>query len=330
MELNFFNPFETLYFEENTCFLTGTELTDESTSVLVFPEWVLEKFELKDKKFQMMDAFNPILYSDLKLPCTLKVKEAFDKLDEKIKIAFEAGLPEVKNLNDLDLFHWMGKIVYGILYFDLKQEQLKQQKANGELSISPHLKNRFAHFHLMLQSIVSPITFSEHKPWSIAVVPLKYSKDVFNYRDDTVNLIFSLGMNGFGIVACLQDNGINLKEHQFIIDKIGKTVLHPIQFEELVGRFMYSNYLLKYEPKYSMKISNQNLHIESMPIVANENRPLFGAWEDKMFGQVLAGLWKPWGITEKEIVSDSSSPRSYLINERTLEFIDPEKILLPY
>lgn len=330
MEFNFFNPFETLHFEENTCFLTGDELNDSNTSILVFPEWVLEKFELKTKKFQMMDAFSPIQYSDLKLPCSQKVKNAFDALDEKINTAFEAGFQNVKGIDEQELFLWMGRIVYGILYFDLKQEQLKQQKSNAELSISPHLKDRFAKFHLMLQSIVSPVSFGEHKPWSIAIVPLKYSKDVFNYRDDTVNLIFSLGMNGFGIIACLQDNGINLTEHQRILDKISNTVLHPVQFEELVGRFMYSNYLLRYQPTYIMEEQNHQLHIESKPIIANENRPLFGVWEDKMFGQVLAGLWKPWGITEKEIVADSSSPRSYLINERTLEFIDPEKISLPF
>lgn len=330
MKLQLFNPFENLCFEDQVCFLTGEDLPENHSTTLVFPDWVLDQFDMRSKRLNMMDTSNPISYADLKLPCSEEVSTHFDQLDGRIRDAFSKGIHGVKELDEQQLFLWMGKIVYGILYFDLKHEQLKQRKLHGELNLSIHLKDRFAKFHLMLQSLVSPINFEKQKPWSIAIVPLKYSKEVFNYRDDTVNLIFSLGMNGFGIIACLQDNGINLAEHQSIISQIGETVLHPIQFEELVGRFMYSNYLLRYKPTFSITESNESLTIESHPIVANENRPLFGVWEDKMFGQVLAGLWKPWGLTEKEIVVPPNSPISFLQNERTLKFIHPDTISLPF
>lgn len=330
MELELFNPFENLYFEDTVCFLTGVDLNKEGAHVSVFSDWVLDKFELRNKYFKLIDTSHVLKYNDMKLPCSHQTKEAYELLEKKIEHAFESGVSAMKALDEQELFLWMGKIVYGILYFDLKFEQEKQRKLNSELNLSPHLVDRFAKFHLMLQSLVSPIKFRTGNPWSIAIVPLKYSKDVFNYRDDAVNLLFSLGTNGFGLIACLQDNGININEHQKIIQNIGETQLHPIQFEELVGRFMYSNYLLQYKPTYTFSEQNNCLIIDSHPIVATEKRPLFGTWEDKMFGQVLAGLWKPWGITEKEIVSDSRSPISYLQNERTLEFIKPEEISLPF
>jgi hypothetical protein len=332
MPFSLFNPFETLHFEPLTCFLTGADLESVNQQICIFPEWVLDRFSLRDKRFKMMDQVTRIRYEDLKLPCSLEVKKAFKNLDEEIKQAFDSGYDEVKKIPGERLFLWMGRFVYGVLYNDINleiQRSAKRPQSNG-FQLSQLLREKFGKFHLMLQSLVVPMEFKGLKPWSIQIVKVKYSKDTFNYKDEPTNLNFSLGMNGFGIIACLQDNGAVAKKQQDMIDKIGSKILHPIQFEELCARFLYSNYLLKKRTKHNIEANDKKVIIESLPLVESVNEPSFGEWNDDMFAQVLAGYWEPWGFEKKTIYSFPDSPLSFLENDYTHQFIEPESVSLPY
>ena len=51
---------------------------------------------------------------------------------------------------------------------------------------------------------------------------------------------------------------------------------------------------------------------------------------DKMFSEVLVEYWKPWGLKKTEIVTYPNAPISFLENENTYEFINPETIELPF
>jgi len=330
MPILLFNPFETLHFDSQTCFLTGQNLHSNDEQFCIFPDWILDRFSLREKRFRMMDQVSGIRYEDLKLPCSAEVKNASDLLDEEIKIAFNGGYEKVKEIPQERLFLWMGKLVYGVLYNDLVLEIRRPQKKEKSFKISPSLKKKFEKFHLMLQSLVYPMEFKGQKPWSISIVRLKYSQDIFNYKDEPINLNFSLGMNGFGIVACLQDNGAVGASQQDIINKIADKILHPIQFEELCCRFLYANYLLKKQAQHIIQPTEEKLIIESLPLAETRDAPLFGHWDDNMFAQVLAGYWEPWGFTKKEIITPPDPPISFLENDYTHEFIEPESVTLPY
>jgi len=330
MALQLYNPFDNLYFDDKTCFLTGVDLKNSEETITVFPEWVMKQYNLENSSFTMMDNITSIAYKNLKLPCSENVKAAFLQLDDEIRNAFNGGYESVKALDTQKLFLWMGKMVYGVLYNDLLIEKKRLEQRKLELQLSARLKERMSLFHLMLQSLVAPITFGELKPWSISVVKLKYSKDIFNYHDDTIKLLFSLGMNGFGIIACLQDNGVVTHEQKDILDKIGETVLHPIQFEELYARFLYATFLLQYKVNYKIEQNENKLYIEALPITAERNKLLFGARNNNMYAQVLADLWSPWGLKKKDILNFPDEPVSFLEDATTYELIDPEKIEFPF
>lgn len=332
MPLSLFNPFETLHFEPLTCFLSGNDLDSPDDLICIFPEWILDRFFLREKRFKMLDQVTAIHYEDLKLPCSPEVKKAFNELDNEIKQAFDSGFDEVKKIPGERLFIWMGRFVYGVLYNDIVLEIKRSVKRPGSkgFEMSPLLRKKFGMFHLMLQSLIVPMEFKGLKPWSIEVVKVKYSKDTFNYKDESINLNFSLGMDGFGIVACLHDNGAVVKKQRDIIDKIGDKILHPIQFEELCARFLYSNYLLKKRPGYNIIPTDEKLVIESFPMTESPDKPLFADWSDDMFAQVLAGYWEPWGFEKKTIYTFPDSPLSFLENDFTHEFIEPESVSLPY
>lgn len=330
MSLKLFNPFSNLFFDDKICFLTGDDLAGTEEKLSVFPEWILKHYKLRDKEFKLMDDAKPILYGDLKLPCSTRVKEAFDRLDEEIKEAFLAGYEQVVKLESYKLFLWVGKILYGILYRELQMEKTRLSLRNEEFKLSDFLQDYFGYFHLMLQSLVSPIDFGELKPWSITVVKLKYSQDIFNYRDDTIHLFSTLGVNDFGIIVCFQDNGLIYNKQKEIVDKIGNNVLHPIQFEELCARALYLNYLLRFKPSYTIEKEGEGMLLRTILPKEERQRPFFDKWDDDMFAQVLTDYWKIWGLEKKDIYRFPNSPISFLEDEHTYEFIKPELIKLPF
>ena len=332
MPFSLFNPFETLYFNPQTCFLTGAELQSDDEQVGIFPPWILDRFSLRNKKFKMMDQVTAINYEELKLPCSQVVKNALDILDNEIKEAFNEGYDAVKKIPGERMFLWMGKMVYGVLYNDICLEITRSARNSKikEFKLSSLLKERFGKFHLMLQSLIAPMEFKGIKPWSLEIVKLKYSQDTFNYKDEPINLNFSLGMNGFGIVACLQDNGAVGKREKDVLDKISDKVLHPIQFEELCAKFLYANYLLKKRAQHVIQITDEKVIIESVSFTGSISEPVFSAWDDNMFARVLEGYWEPWGFTKSEIITPPDSPISYLENDYTHEFLEPDSIKLPF
>lgn len=330
MALALYNPFENLHFNEQTCFLTGTDLKDETSEITVFPTWILDRFDYHNRRFTLMDTVNSKLYKDLKLPCSSVAKEAYEQLDKEVKMAFDKGYEGVKALDEQRLFLWISRIVYGVLYQEIIFEKERLERRDLDFKISPVLKERYAYFHLMMQSLVAPIEFSDKKPWSISIVRLKYSEEVFNHRDDAVNLLFSLGINGFGIIACLQDNGVLMDEQQTTLDKIGDMELHPIQFEELCARVLYSNYLLQAQPKFQFHATEERLKIEALEVKPEVNQSVFSVWDNEMFEQVLEDYWSPWGLTKKDIMNDSSIPISFLEDAYTFELIDAKDISLPF
>ncbi len=327
MAISLFNPFDDLIFDEHFCFLSGA-LTNQTISV--FPGWLMDHFKFGGERIEMLDKSKPYVYSDLTLPCSAEVKKAFAELDLKIQDAYQKGYEGMAALDEELIFQWTGRMVYGLLYYEMLYERDRLQRKGKEFSLSPYLKKRFGRFHLMLQSLIAPVRFVGRKPWSIIVFPLKYSADIFSYRDDTVNLLFQMGVNGFGLIVCYQDNGVIREKNRDIIEKMKGYVLHPAQFEELYARFHYSDYILQYKPEYNIEYKENEVTIESIPITADADRPLFGDWSDDMFAQLKANYWSVYGIEREDILQFQKPPLSYLINPFTMDFIDPESIKLPF
>ena len=319
-----FNPFKDLIFDEQFCFLSG-DLTNEKMTV--FPEWLMDQFKFGDERIEMMDKSKSYHYQDLKLPCSSRVKEAFETLDIKIQQAYKNGFDGMNTLDQELLFQWIGRMVYGLLYYEMVYERNRKLRNNEDFELSFALRERFGHFHLMLQSVVEPISFIGKKPWTIAVFPLKYSSDIFSYRDDAINLMFSFGVNGFGFIACLQDNGVIGEKQKEILDKMENHVLHPVQFEELYARFHYTDYIMQYKREY--KIESQGNGI-TVAIDETAKAPVFGLWDEAIFAQLLANYWQVYGIERDDILKPQKPLLSFLENPYTKDFVDPETIALPF
>lgn len=309
--------------EFDKCFFTG-DTVGEDDKIPVFPSWILDRYDLREKWMGMLN-WNRVKFGDLYIPCAPSAAEKVNEMEDTIRLAFESGYQRVKSLDQNLIFLWMSKILLGILYHDVQYSIQLGEKRNKPYSLSPLLCRKFSELHYMLQSLVKPVRWTT-KPYSLHIREVNYSQDVFNFRDETKNLNFSLGMNGFGLVACLHDMGKNAEYHKTLLEKAGDTPLHAIQFEELCAKFIYSNYLLREHSGWEL-IAKDSEIIMSPKVDAEE--PGFDSWDDKMYASVLPDYWKPWGIEPKDIYTFPDSPLSFLVNENTNEFIRPSEIPLP-
>lgn len=323
-----YKPFDTLNFNSQTCFLSGEKLAPSDQAIPVFPQWLMQEYDLAGKPFKLLDE-SMASYQDMTLPCSNSIyNEALVPLEEEIKTAFMNGYEAVSLIPEIKLFQWIGKMVYGILFNEIRIGIRQQQAQNEEFILSQSLMHKFSNLHIMLQSLITPVIFDGTLPWTIRIVRLNAKQDLFNYRDEINTLTFSLSMKDFGIIACLQDNGTNNVYHKEILGKIGDQALHPVQFEEISGRFFYSNYLFNRLPEYTFMPTNEALYIEAMPLRGMSSKPLFDIWQNKVYGQVLENFWKPWGLVLFEIIKVPERPLSYLLNKDD-QFIPSEDISLP-
>ena len=314
MPAQIYYPFQQFNFSNRICFLTGHMLSSEEERIQVFPAWLMSRYNLEEQPFKLLDE-SYATYKDLKIPCAAKINEQYlEALEAEIAAAFAAGFDAVKKVNEVKLFQWAGKLLYGILFNEV-QSGIKQQHAQGqEFNISQALIHKFSNLHLMLQSICQPIIFEDFKPFSLFLFKVDNEQDLFGYRDEINTLTFSLRIKDFGLIICLQDNGANRAYHKEILGKIEGKPLHPIQFEELNARIFYSAYLFNRLPEYNILPAGDETFIEAMPLRGISTKPLFDFWQNKTYGQVLENFWKKWGYVLFEIIKDPENPMSFLLD----------------
>jgi hypothetical protein len=220
MPAQIYNPFAKSNFSNTTCFLTGQKLSSAEEKIQVFPQWLMSLYDLENQPFKLLDE-SMATYKDLKLPCSAQINEQYlEPLENEIAAAFDAGYHGVKALDELKLFQWAGKLLYGIIFNEL-QSGIKLQHAQGEeFNISQAIIHKFRHLHLMLQSINLPLFFEDFKPFSLFLFKVENNEQEFGYRDEINTMTFALRIKDFGLILCLQDNGANRFYHREVLEKI--------------------------------------------------------------------------------------------------------------
>lgn len=312
MEL--YDPFERLSFAATDCFLCGTKTDGTTEQSTVFPGWLMDRFKLHDMPFKLLDE-SMTSYGAMKIPCCQNCQELhLTPMEGRVDAAFDEGYAGVSALAGLEIFQWFSKILYGIIWIEL-QAAFAQHEGDKPLGISPSLLTKFRNMHLLLQSLRMPLIFEEFQPWSLVLVKLDPATPEFDYRDEMATMIFSMAINDFGILICLQDHGENLNYHAALLKKIEGRPLPLIEFQELCAMFYYSAYLFNPIAQYLIlpPAGNQaDYSLSAQPLEGVGFRALFNPWDNKVYAQVLEAFWKPWNISKAEIMEDPAEPMSKL------------------
>ncbi|WP_164126307.1 hypothetical protein [Sphingobacterium luzhongxinii] len=314
MTTKLYNPFIDFKFDLHTCFLTGETLSSDEERIQVFPVWMMRSFDLEEKPFKLLDE-SMITYNKLQLPCSIGASLHIERVEKEVEEAMKTGYDAVSQLDQITLFQWISKILYGVVFNEI-QVGIRQSMLTGEeMNFSQALVHKFRNLHAMMQSLYIPMEFEHRNPFDIRVFPVNNAPDTFLYRDEINTLIFSLRMGDFAIIATLQDNGTNAIYHEDALQNIGGQVLHPIQFEEICARYFYSAYLFNRLPEYTYMETPLAVFVEPMPLNDWTLKPIFDNWQVKTYGQVLENFWKPWGHTLFEIIKDPERPMTFLTDE---------------
>jgi hypothetical protein len=307
-----YQPFKNFDFKYENCFLSGDTFSSPVVQANVLPAWLLEVANFSgDEQIKLLDE-TIRSYNTLKVPVNEEVLTHFiGPLEEKIATAFDTGFTGVSQLEEKDLFKWIGKFLYSLIYIEMHAAVGQQQLSSDGLNMSQGLMHKFGNLQTMIQSIYLNVEFEDFIPWSIVIVPLEEQNVPFSFRDEINTLTFSLKLKNFGIIACLQDNGTNKRYHQEILDQVGTNPVTEQQFEELCARFFYSAYLFNRLPEYTVMPVEGSIYIDAMPLRGTMNKPLFDVWQHKIYAQVLENFWKPWGNLLMEIRKDPAAPTSY-------------------
>src|SRR3569833_483044 len=131
MPAEIYYPFRSYNFGNRTCFLSGQELSTEEEKIQVFPAWLMGRYKLEYQPFKFLDE-SLSTYKDLKIPCSATINEQYlEPLEAEIATAFEAGYDALKQLDEIKLFQWAGKLLYGIIFNEV-QIGIKQQHFQGQ------------------------------------------------------------------------------------------------------------------------------------------------------------------------------------------------------
>ncbi len=312
MNSTIYQPFKNFDFKYKNCFLSGDTFSTPITEIGILPEWLLRVANFSgEEQIKLLDE-SIRSYNSLKVPCNTEVLTHFiEPLEEKIHDAFLKGYEGVSRLEEVELFRWIGKMMYSLIYVEMHAAVRQQQLSADGVNMSQGLMHKFGNLHTMIQGIYTDVVFEDFTPWSIVVVPLEQHDTAFSFRDEINTMTFSLKLKDFGIIACLQDNGTNKKYHHELLAQIGNTALSPQQFEELCARFFYSAYLFNRLPEYAILPVEGSIYIDAMPLRGTLNKALFDHWQHKTYAQVLQDFWKPWDHTLFEIIKDPTNPISY-------------------
>ena len=312
MNSTVYQPFKNFDFKYKNCFLSGDTFNTPIVEIPILPEWLLKVANFTgEEQIKLLDE-SVKSYNALKVPCNTEVRTHFlEPLEEKIAAAFAGGYTAVSKLDEVELFRWIGKFMYSLIYIEMNAAVRLQQLSADGVNMSQGLMHKFGNLHTMIQGIYLDVVFEDFNPWSIVIVPLEDPDTAFSFRDEINTMTFSMKLGDFGIIACLQDNGTNKKFHGDLLQQIEGKALSAAQFEELCARFYYSAYLFIRLPEYTFLPVEGSIYIDAMPLRGTMNKPLFDHWQHKTYAQVLQDFWKPWGHTLFEIIKDPTKPISY-------------------
>ncbi|RYY13911.1 MAG: hypothetical protein EOO04_31095 [Chitinophagaceae bacterium] len=303
-----YHPFPTFDFHFRKCFLSGMESNDTTP---LFPGWLMDMAEFSgDEQMKLLDE-HAHTYKSMLLPVNTSVMHDLDLFEQRISSAFSLGYAGVSKLSELDIFNWLGKLLYGLIYLEMHNGIKQNVLSSDGMNMGQGLMHKFGNLHAMLQGLIRPMTFENFVPWSIQVFEIDDKYLPFSFKDEINTMTMSLKFKDFGIIACLQDNGVNEKYHNGILAATTGKPLSLPQFEEICARFYYSAYLFNRLPEYDFMVIEGECFVEPMPLKGMLSKPIFDEWQHKTYGQVLENFWKPWGHLLFEILKDPQHPYSY-------------------
>lgn len=277
-------------YDNNYCFLCGIKLNRTNRSdEHVIPKWIQRKYCLRNEELYLLNGTS-IKYRNLKIPCCSKCNnEYLSKLEKRIATAEAAGYDSFVKLSRYDIFYWVSKIYYGLIYRELSLLRDIRNPQGGYLLDSEYLQTFRSHY-MFLQGIRGKHICDNFFPSSLFIVKVQKPNNIKYQWDllDIQNKIFiALRFGEIGIIAPLQD--MESIDKSFNLDDIYKFELNPDQFCEIAAAISCYYFSLNRIPKFLSFESEEGLvHTSLSSLQGLSNKPIFDKFDEKLFIQILS------------------------------------------
>ncbi|WP_152965464.1 hypothetical protein [Cobetia sp. UCD-24C] len=256
---------------DNACFLCGSIHQSQITKEHVFPKWMLTKYNIWDKKLQLLNG-TLLPYRQLLVPCCKNCNSgALATLEREISVSIEEGYKSASNLNHYQWYLWVGKIFYGILRKEVTLLKDRAKLDSGTI-ISNELLRAYSELHYFLQGVLGRHEFNNILPYSVLIVNV-HGEDFF-FRDNLYPGACLLKIGTIGLIVTFFDGENVSKFLNGLIKKIRKEKLNEIQFCELYVRCLdisARSSPLKYMHTKSIDDSMNLTYIFESPYVSEFN-----------------------------------------------------------
>ena len=275
------------------CFMCGVALTsDNQTDEHVFPRWLQERFDLWNQKLTLMNG-TIIPYRLLTIPCCATCNnDHLAPIEKRVKDAASTGVSGIEDLDPIDLFVWLAKIYYGLLFRDLSLFGDRKNPEAGTLVTPEHLQE-FRMHHMLLQVARGAVHWPLGQyPASVFVfearVPTKVRAQ-FDYQDSLFFPFLSIRMADVVIVASLQDWGALRHSVEIpMFNAASQIPLHPKQFRQVRTMGMYMASLMNRTPQHTLVRGTSAVEVVTLPLGGLSRKSLFNDFVLADYASALA------------------------------------------
>lgn len=315
-------------FGQEWCFICGRHIPEGSsdrTVEHVFPKWLLKELDLWNSSVSQIDG-RRLAYRRLTVPCCVTCNGVdLSPIENRVKAAYLAGFEDFTRLDRRDLFLWLGKIYYGLVYRESFQPRHVKDQGGERLVPKEHLESVAFH-HFLLQSVGGAVSWQPSFPGPASFHFFKCLDDKdparrFDYMDDLFVPILGLRVGKIGVVCVLQDWGRSEGVQQPHLIAARTMRLHPTQFREVYGRLSYMT-AASWQNRAHRIVGNHG----AATVLATPPADFEGTFIVQDFARVMALLWEvPFEAICKDgysisTVYDANSGRPTPVYDHTVIF----------
>lgn len=221
--------------------------------------------------------------------------------------AGEAGFDTFRTIDRDRLALWLCKLYFGLLWRELSLAFDRRDPAAGPL-VEPAMLEEFRIVRGLFRGLVEPRAFvGNMRPWSVFMVRVQAIGDVrhdFDYADGFARVI-AMRMGDVGVIACLEDNGLQHRTYSEYFESFAGHSLHPAQFMELYARTAYNQMRLERRTTFLTVAPNDGegpTFIAPLPPeVGFSTAPVLREPDVREWTHALAVAWHRYGMAEEDI-----------------------------
>jgi len=315
------------------CFLCGGQVDDSNdTKEHVFPKWLLNRFDLWDERLTLLNG-TTIKYGQLVIPCCQPCNnQHLSILENRVQQAFARGVEAVGALEPSDLYLWIVKIYYGLLFRNLTLPLDRRTAEEGPIFTTEDL-SRFRFLHLMLQGIrgIDVRIRNAGTPGSCVIAPaqtstLGHRSLNWDYFDVPHAPFLAVRVGSVAIFAGMADFGafLHFAKDTPHFDAMRHLQLHPEQFQEFASLCASIAMWVSYEPDYQVDEDGPNLTLVFDETTATSHIPMF--MHEPRFFELWAATANVRGATDARVgrmptllLDENEQPRHMSMDEDVAE-----------